>query len=98
LKKGGQGGLLEGYSLENGDLWVKEGKKVKECIQVCLSPEDETTFQRETENLLKALDEFKLKRGAIITENKEDKIEVSGKRIEFIPLWKWIIEYSLRKD
>ncbi len=55
-------------------------------------------FQRETENLLKALDEFKLKKGAIITENKEDKIEVSGKRIEFMPLWKWILEYSLRKD
>lgn len=45
-------------------------------------------FQRETANLLKALDEFKLKKGAIITENNEDKIEISGKRIKFIPLWK----------
>ena len=80
------------------DFVIREGKKVKECIQVCLSPEEETTFQRETENLSKAMDEFKLNKGVIITENREDKIEVSGKRIEFIPLWKWILEYSLRNE
>jgi predicted AAA+ superfamily ATPase len=78
------------------DFIIREGKKIKACIQVCLSSEEETVFRRETENLLKAMDEFKLKEGVIISGNREDKIEVSGKRIVFIPLWKWILVSSHR--
>ena len=73
------------------DFVIKKGKKVNECIQVCSNTEEEPTLNREIEGLLRGMDEFKLKQGVIITGNREDKIEVSGKRIEFIPLWKWMV-------
>jgi predicted AAA+ superfamily ATPase len=39
------------------------------------------------------------KDGVIISGDREDKIEVSGKRIVFIPLWKWVLdERQIPKD
>lgn len=73
------------------DFVIREGRKVKECIQVSYEVEEERTFKRETGNLLKVMDEFKLRKGTLITGQKEDKMEISGKTIEFIPLWKWLL-------
>lgn len=73
------------------DFVIREGRKVKECIQVSYEVEEERTFKRETGNLLKVMDEFKLRKGTLITGHKEDKMEISGKTIEFIPLWKWLL-------
>jgi hypothetical protein len=73
------------------DFVIRDGRKVKECIQVSYEVEEERTFKRETGNLLKVMDEFKLRKGNLITGHKEDKIEISGKTIEFIPLWKWLL-------
>lgn len=73
------------------DFVIREERKVKECIQVSYDVEEEKTFKRETGNLLKAMDEFKLKKGILVTGNKEDKMEISGKTVEFIPLWKWLL-------
>ena len=76
------------------DFLIRKGKKVKECIQVCSNPGEETTLQREIKGLLIGMDEFNLKKGVIISGNREDEIEISGKRIEFIPLWKWLLVES----
>jgi len=73
------------------DFVIREGRKVKECIQVSYEVEEERTFKRETGNLLKVMDEFKLRKGTLIAGHKEDKMEISGKTIEFIPLWKWLL-------
>lgn len=73
------------------DFVIREERKVKECIQVSYDVEEEKTFKRETGNLLKAMDEFKLKKGILVTGNREDKMEISGKTVEFIPLWKWLL-------
>lgn len=72
------------------DFLVKEGMKVKEALQVCFKITDEN-IKREIDGLLEALDKFKLKYGVIITEDREEEMSIKGKRIKFIPLWKWLL-------
>jgi len=56
---------------EEVDFAVKEGAKIKELIQVCWDLQNINTKKRETKALLKAMNEFKLKKGLIITEDYE---------------------------
>ncbi|MEW5897255.1 MAG: ATP-binding protein [Nanoarchaeota archaeon] len=74
------------------DFVVKEGLKVKQLIQVCYSLSDKKTKEREIRSLLEAIEDFKLKEGTIITENYEDEKKIEGKKIRFIPLWKWLLQ------
>ena len=37
---------------------------------------------------------FKLKQGLIITEDKEGEEKVDGKKIGYVPLWKWLLDGS----
>ena len=76
---------------EEVDFVVKEDTKVKELIQVCWSVEDMNTKKRETKALLKAMGEFKLKKGLIITEDYEGEEKVDGKTIEYVTLRKWLL-------
>jgi hypothetical protein len=72
------------------DFVIKEGMNVKELIQVCFDISDEKTKKREITALIKAMEEFKLNTGTIITEDYEDEEETSEKAINYIPLWKWL--------
>jgi len=77
---------------EEVDFVVKDGLKVKELIQVCYDIEDKNTKKREVKALLKAMKEFNLKEGLIITWDLEDEEEVNGRKIiRYTPLWKWLI-------
>jgi hypothetical protein len=76
---------------EEVDFAVKEDTKVKELIQVCWDLQDINTKKRETRALLKAMNEFKLKRGLIITEDYEGEEEVDGKKIQYMTLRKWLL-------
>jgi len=73
------------------DFVVRKGRRVSECIQVCSNSEEESTLKREIDGLLKGMNEFRLEIGVIITGKREDKIEISGKKIKFIPLWRWLL-------
>jgi predicted AAA+ superfamily ATPase len=73
------------------DFVIKEGLRVKELIQVCYSM-NEKTEKREVSSLMKAMDEFKLREGLIITEDLDTEENVDGKKIRFHPLWKWLLE------
>jgi predicted AAA+ superfamily ATPase len=61
------------------------------CIQVCwemtLDNQD-----REINGLLEAMDFFNLDNGKILTFNTEDIIKTSGKKIDVIPVWKYIVQ------
>lgn len=73
------------------DFLIKEGLVIKEAIQVCWNIYHDKTFNREVRSLIKALKEFSLKEGYIITEDlKEDK-NINGHLIKFRPLWLWLI-------
>ena len=73
------------------DFAVKQGLRIKQLIQVCYSVEDYETKEREIRSLLKASKELKCKDLLVITEDYEDEEKIKGKKIKYIPLWKWLL-------
>ncbi len=74
------------------DFVVKRGTKVVNIIQTCYDLSDEKTRKREKFSLLKALRHFHLKKGTVISWDKEDKEREDGMTVEYRPLWKWLLE------
>ncbi len=74
------------------DFVIKEGQKVKELIQVCYDIEDYNIKQREVKALMKASKELKCKDLLVITWDYEAEEEFEGKRVKFLPLWKWLLK------
>ncbi len=74
------------------DFVVTEGFKVRELIQVCYDVEDINTRKREIDALLKASREVGCDSLYVITWDYEGIEDVEGKRVVFIPLWKWLRE------
>jgi predicted AAA+ superfamily ATPase len=73
------------------DFAIKEKLEITQLIQVCWNVEDEMTKKREINSLVKAMDEFKLKEGLVITEDFESEEKLNGRKIIFLPLWKWLL-------
>jgi len=74
------------------DFVIRERRKVKECIQVCFDIENGAVLKREISGLVYGLKELGLKKGLIITSNMEDRRKVGGYDIEFLPLWRWLLD------
>ncbi len=74
------------------DFLLKEKQKIKSLIQVCLTLKDFKTKDREINALVKAMQELKLEQGLILTQDEEEMIEVEGKKIEVMPVYKWLLE------
>jgi len=73
------------------DFVIKENLKVKQLIQVSWKVDRPETKNREIRSLLKAMKEFNLERGLVITDDCEAEENINGKKIEYIPLWKWLL-------
>ena len=73
------------------DFIIKENLKVKQLIQVCWEVDRPETKNREIRALLKAMKEFNLKKGLIITDDYEAEENIKGKKINYTPLWKWYL-------
>jgi len=73
------------------DFLVKDGLKVSELIQVCQDISDKGTKEREVKGLVKAMEEFNIKKGLIITEDFEGDEKVRNNEITYVPLWKWLL-------
>lgn len=97
--------LLRRHSKENGELYywkdsrgkevdfvVKHDFKVKQLIQVCYDIEDYDTRKREINALLKASEELKCRDLLVITSGYDAEEKIKGKKIIYIPLWKWLLE------
>jgi len=78
------------YQHREVDFVVKEGLNVKQLIQVCYDL-NEDNKRREVNNLILALKSFQLKEGFVITNDYEGEEKIKGKKIKFIPLWKWLM-------
>ena len=76
---------------EEVDFVIKEDATIKELIQVCWNLSDIKTKKRETKALLKAMTEFKLKSGLIITEDFEGEENYDGKKIHYVSLSRWLL-------
>jgi predicted AAA+ superfamily ATPase len=73
------------------DFLVKSGKKNLQLIQVADNLDNDKTRQREINSLTRAMEELKLKEALILTDDTEDDLEIEGKRIKVIPLYKWLL-------
>ena len=74
------------------DFIIREGLKVKDVIQVVYEMDEEKTKQREIKSILSCAKELKLKEGTIITKDLEKIEKIDGVKINFIPLWKWLLK------
>ena len=73
------------------DFLIKENFKVSQIIQVTYASSKETIKDREIKNLLIASVELKCSDLLVITWDYEAEEKVKGKKIKFIPLWKWLL-------
>lgn len=74
------------------DFLVKSGRKGIAVIQVSDNLDNEKTRQREINSLSRAMDELKLKKGLILTEDTDEEIKANGKVISVQPIYKWLLE------
>ena len=78
----------DGYEV---DFVLREGAGVKSLIQVTYNIEDEKTRKREVRALLKASKELKCNDLKIITWDYEGEASIEGKKIKYVPLWKFAL-------
>ena len=78
------------------DFVLKEGLKVKQLIQVTYASAGEEIERREIKALLKASDELKCQDLLCITWDYEDEEKIKGKKIKFVPLWRWLLHIKTR--
>lgn len=74
------------------DFVLKDGLKIKMLIQVAYDLDGYGTRERETKALLEASGELRCDALLILTWDHESETEVQGKKIIFLPVWKWLLE------
>jgi hypothetical protein len=82
------------YRSVNGkevDFVIKRGAEVDELIQVCYEIDHHTTRKREMTSLAKAGKDLGCEHLTILNWDYEAEEKHSGNRINFTPLWKWLI-------
>ncbi len=77
---------------EEVDFVVKEGKRVKQLIQVSYDIDNFMTLDREVRVLVKASNEFNCNNLVLLTMHEEREDKVNGKKIKIVPVWKWLLE------
>lgn len=74
------------------DFVLRKGIKIEKLIQVCYEIGDIWIKERELKGLTKASEELKCNRLVVITWDYEAEEEFRERKINFIPLWKWLLE------
>jgi predicted AAA+ superfamily ATPase len=75
------------------DFVIKEGMQIKQLIQVNYVSSKDEISKREVDALLKASEELKCNDLIIVTWDVEEQIEINGKIMKLVPLWKWLLVY-----
>jgi len=75
------------------DFVVKDGNEIKKLIQVCYNLDKDETQARETKALIKASKSVGCEDLKVITYEEEGQKEIKGKKIDFVPLWKWLFKF-----
>ncbi len=76
------------------DFVIVERGRVTQLLQVAYSVDEFGTKEREVNSLLKASEELRCSNLAIITWSREGEEVVKGKRIRYLPLWRWLLSGS----
>ena len=73
------------------DFIVPPRNRVRMLIQVCESLAEPQTRKRETAALSEAMAELNLKSGTIVTRNEDERIDVGGRAINVVPIWRFLL-------
>ena len=73
------------------DFLLRKGKSVTSLIQVSYANDKKEIKERETKNLLSASKELHCSNLLIITWDYEAEERIKGRKIRFVPLWKWLL-------
>ena len=76
------------------DFLLRRGNRIEQLIQVCFSIDQSKTIKRELNALIEASQELKCSKLLLITWDKEEVIEQKNLKIEVVPAYKWLTEYS----
>ena len=74
------------------DFVIKDGQKITRLVQVCFDLEEAAVRQREVTSLLEGSKKLKCDNLLIINDDYEEKEKVGEKTIQFVPLWKWLMQ------
>lgn len=73
------------------DFYIPEAAlAIQVCYRLDSSPD---TYKREVDALRKITKVLDCKRLIIVTKDQEQTLEVDGRIIEVIPIWKWLLDY-----
>lgn len=93
--------LLRKYGREDAVFFWNKNVEVdfylpdeETAIQVCYSLSDAETFERETKALVSLSKVLPCKELLVITRNEERGVELGGRNITVLPVWKWLLEYQ----
>jgi uncharacterized protein len=73
------------------DFLIRDGINITGAIQVCYVLTDKETRDREVKGLLEAMNNYNLDEGLILTDDTEEILNLQGKRINILPVFKWLI-------
>jgi uncharacterized protein len=77
------------------DFVITRDTDVSALVQVCYDLEDEDTEGREVRSLLNAGKALSCDNMFILSWDEERTVEVSGKEIHVLPVWKWLLDPSV---
>jgi len=80
-----------GKSQTECDFLIMKETFVSSAIQVSSDIRSDKTKNKEISGLIDALNEYKLKKGYILTMDSYGKEEVAGKDVIIIPAWKYML-------
>ena len=69
------------------DFLITKSGVPKEVIEVSHAPEPQ-----HYRKVAEAMNELRVRKGLIITWRVEDEVKVNGRKVEAVPLWKWILK------
>ena len=72
------------------DLYMQDDKAY--LVNVSYKIDNQRTLQREINALLEGMTYFKLDNSYLVTADKEETIEIEGKKIVVVPMWKWLLQ------
>ena len=83
------------YSQHEVDFVIKKGNKIHQLIQTSYINSREDIREREITALLKASKTLKCKNLLVITWDYESNEKIKNLRINYAPLWKWLLENKI---
>ena len=73
------------------DFLIREGTRPVQLIQVAASLHGEATRKRELGSLFKAMKQYKINEGTIVTLGEKEKIRDGQLKIRIVPATEWLL-------